>query len=127
MECWPPLGVLGNVWSMGDHDDGAAAPVQVVEQRQDLAARPADERAGGLVRQDERGIVDDRSGDRHPLLFASRELMGPMADTMAEPNSVERIPGSASPLRSGNRCIGERNLDVLEGAGSGQERWQLEY
>src|SRR5512139_706893 len=89
-------GVLRHVRRVGDHepvaegeqarregrdvvlvrhqDHGDAGAVLLLQQRHHLEARRRVERAGGLVGEDQLGVVDERAGDRHPLLLPAREL-----------------------------------------------------
>ena len=69
-----PLGVLGDVVFVGDHDDGLAGVVEPAEHLHDLVAGRGVEVAGRLVGQDDVGVVDQRPGDRHALLLAAGEL-----------------------------------------------------
>src|SRR5438128_11710700 len=101
---------LGDVDGVGDHDDRAALPIEILEQRQNLVARPAVESAGGLVSQNERRIVDDRTGDRDALLFAARQLMRPVIEAMAQAYPIECFSGEAAPLCPGHAGIAERQL-----------------
>src|SRR4051794_19750369 len=68
-----PLGVLGDVVLVGDQDDRLARVVEPAEHVHDLVARLGVEVAGRLVGQDDVGVVDQRAGDRHPLLLAAGE------------------------------------------------------
>jgi len=53
-----------------DHDDRPAAGRDRAQEAQNVRARFDVEVAGGLVGEHERGIVDERSGDREALLLA---------------------------------------------------------
>src|SRR5215207_1195854 len=57
-----------------DHDDRRAIGVQLVEQLDELAARPRVEVAGGLVGEHDRGSPQERPRDRHPLALATGKL-----------------------------------------------------
>jgi len=57
---------------VGDDHDGNSGRVQVLEDRHDLNARAAVERAGGFVRKNEDRIVDQRACNRHALLLPAR-------------------------------------------------------
>ena len=76
-----PLGVLGDVVFVGHHDDGLARLVEAFEHLHDLGRGHAVEVTGGLVGQDDVGVVDQAAGDRHALLLTAGELVG----TMVEP------------------------------------------
>src|SRR5205807_10629090 len=57
-----------------DLHDGRAARVDVAQQLEYPAGGPLVEIARRLVRQQNRWLVDERAGDRHPLLLAARQL-----------------------------------------------------
>jgi len=67
----PALRAVGHIHVMRDDDDCTPIPMQVFEQRQDLAAGLAVEGAGRLVCQNEGRVIHDRTGDRDALLFAA--------------------------------------------------------
>ena len=56
------------------HDGGAAPPVDVNQEIDDLVAGAAVEISGGFVRKQDRWIVRQRARDRDALLLAAREL-----------------------------------------------------
>src|SRR5262249_19194209 len=73
-EAQDSAGIASHVGLMGDHDDGDAVTVQVLEQGHDLHAGPRVESASGLVGQDEHRLIDERAGDGDTLLLAAGEL-----------------------------------------------------
>ena len=52
----------------------------VVERRLDRFLGAAVERAGGLVEDQDRRVLQQGAGDRHPLLLAARQLQPALAD-----------------------------------------------
>jgi len=58
---------------------------------EDLEALVRREVAGGLVREDDRGVGDDRPGDRDTLLLAAGELGRLMAEAIAEPEALVSV------------------------------------
>ncbi len=48
---------------------------------------------GGLVRQEQRWIVDERAGDRHPLLLSAGQLGGAMVGALLQPDAGEEFVG----------------------------------
>jgi hypothetical protein len=110
-----PLGMLGDVFFVGDHDDGLAGVVEPAQHVHDLLAGGGVEVAGGLVGEDDVRVVDQRSGDRHPLLLTAGELIGPVVQPVGEPDHpghVDRpllvlLREFAAPL------VGQGELDVL--------------
>src|SRR3954469_3459395 len=89
------------------HDDGRAGAVDPVEQPHDADAGRRVEVAGRLVRQQDRGPVDEGPGDRDPLLLAAGELVREAALLAGEADEVEhlrhgvrdRVPGLADHLQ----------------------------
>jgi hypothetical protein len=65
------VGLLGNVGIVGDHEDGVAGTVQFAEQADDDFFVGLIEIAGGLVGENELGLIDERAGDSHALLFTA--------------------------------------------------------
>ena len=64
--------------------------VELAEEIQDLVRALAIEIAGGLVRDEDLRIGDDRAGDRHALLLAAGELPGIMVFPALEAHDAER-------------------------------------
>ena len=70
--------------AQGGHDLGVVGghqhrDAELVDAQQELEDLPADERvevAGRLVGDDQPRVVDERPGDRRPLLLATRQLVG---------------------------------------------------
>ena len=58
------------------HDDGLIHLVQV---------------AGGLIREDQLRLVDQRSRNAHPLLLSTRELGWQMVKPVTESHAAQRI------------------------------------
>ena len=73
-----------------DHHDGHAAVVERLEGLHDFDARAAVEVAGWLVGEEQRGLIDERTGDGHALLLAAGELVRMMAGPSAQPDGFER-------------------------------------
>ena len=122
-----PLGVLGDLLLVGDHDERAARRVQVVEQVQHARGAGAVERAGGLVGQQQHRVRDDRARDRHALLLAARQLRRVVARPGAEPDQLQRGQRPPPALRGPDPGVGQRQLDVAERGGARDEVERLEH
>ena len=86
--------VLGDVGFVRDqHDGDAALDVQALEQAHHLDAGPRVEVAGGLVGEQDRRVVDQRARNRHALLLAARQLVGMMAEPIAEADGRQHLLG----------------------------------
>ena len=79
----------GHLTIVGDHDDRRALGVEHPEDVEDLGTGHGVEVAGGLVGEDHRRLGDDRSGDRHPLPLAARQLGRPVVEPVAEADPLE--------------------------------------
>jgi hypothetical protein len=66
----------GDLLFVSDQHNRASGIVQRTEQLHDLKAGGGIEVARGLIGKQDRGIVDQRPGDRDPLLLATGELTG---------------------------------------------------
>ena len=101
--------------------------VQLAEHLHDLLAGRAVEVAGGLVGQEDRGLVDQRAGDGDALALAARQLVGPVvhAVAQADPAAAPRWRGSRRSLRR-DAGVDQRQLDVVERRGAGQQVERLE-
>lgn len=64
--------------AVGD-DDGGSADHDAVEGLLDAFLGLGVEGAGGLVEEEDGGVLDNGSGDGNPLLLASRELHSPFS------------------------------------------------
>ena len=100
-----PRGKAGDIGLVRDEHDGDAGAVQVLEERHDLDARPAVERAGRLVGQDQDRVVD-RGRARWPRAVAGRPRAAPGDGRPGRPGPPRRAwPGIAAPAPwPGRRC-----------------------
>ncbi len=101
--------------------------VGVADEGQDLLAGPRVEVAGRLVGEDQGGIDHQRARDRHALHLAARELVGPMAAAVPEPDQVERRLHALAHVARAAAVEEERQRDVLLGGIGGQEVEELEH
>src|SRR5208282_3407025 len=92
------VGVLGDIVFVADQHDGVALLVQAVEQGHDLGAGLRVQVAGGLVGQDDGGIVDQRAGDGHTLPLAAGELVGLVHHAVGEIDGLQRRLGALDAL-----------------------------
>ena len=67
---------------MGDEDDGAALMGEFAEEVEDELAGVGVEVSGGLVGEDNLGVVDEGACDGDALLLAAGELVGPVLDAV---------------------------------------------
>ena len=81
---------LADLRVVGDQEEGLAVlSVELAEEREDLGRPLGVQVAGRLVGEDERRAVDERTGDRHPLLLAARQLGRPVVGAVGEADEGE--------------------------------------
>src|SRR3989454_7262339 len=79
------VGVGGGFRIVRDHDDGLSQLlVQLTQHLQHNFRIPGVQVAGGLIRQDDLGLVDDGASDGHALLFPAGKLGRAMAQAIAQ-------------------------------------------
>src|ERR1019366_2928203 len=87
-------GVLGDVGLVGNHHDRTTLIVQTREKGHQLRGGPRVKITRWLVGQDERRVRAHGSRDCHPLLLATRQLIGKVMETVAESHHSERDDGA---------------------------------
>ena len=98
---------------MGDEDDGAALPVELLEELQHLLARPGVQRAGGLIRHDDRGMGGDGPGDGDPLLLAAGHLGGIVPAPVGQAHPLQRLQRQLLPVDGIDAPVDEGQLHIL--------------
>ena len=102
---------FGQFRVVGDHDHQAVAG-HLLEQFHDLDAGLAVQRAGGLVRQQNVRVVDQRAGDGHPLHLAAGQLVGQLVDVLAQAHLLQRRDGAAAALGTRHAGDGQRQFHI---------------
>ena len=105
------LGEGGHLGVVGDHDDGVAVAVEVLEELGDDLLVGGVEVAGGLVGEQDGWVVDEGAGDADALLFAAGELAGQVLGAGGEADAFEGGAGFGL-VGHGVEVLGEH--DVLE-------------
>src|ERR1700722_3921777 len=75
---------------VSDHKDGVAFAMKLAEQADDGFLVGLVEIAGGLVGEDQLGMIDQRASDGDTLLLAAGKLRWEMADAAGESGTGER-------------------------------------
>lgn len=103
--------LLGQLRVVGDHDH---QPVlcHLLEQLHDLDAGLAVQRAGGLVRQQDIRIVDQRTGNGNALHLAAGHLAGVLMQLIAQPHLLQRLGGAALALCARDAGNGQGQLHI---------------
>ena len=100
LEVQRPLGALGGVRIVRDHDDRLAVlAVERLQQVEDLVAGLAIEVAGRLVAEQQRRVGDDRARDADALLLAAGELPRVVLGAVGEADDLQRDARRASAAR----------------------------
>src|SRR6266550_6718542 len=88
--------------------------MQLGEGLQHLAAGLGIEIARWLVGHEDRGLADERAGDRDALALAPRQLVGTVADAGRQPEPLEQLEraGTTLPTRHSATVL-ERQRDIL--------------
>ena len=97
---------------MGDDHEGRAVLVELVEQVEDDLFVGFVQVAGGLVGQQQLGVVDEGAGHAHALLLAAGELARQVCGAVGQADAVEGLEGF---LLVGHRVVVLGDHDVLEG------------
>src|SRR3970282_313398 len=101
------------------------AAFQLVEDREDLFARRRVQVPRRLVGEDDRRLIHERPGDRHPLALSAGELVGTRPDPVAEVDALERLPRALRSLFRADAPVHQWKLDVPKGARAREEMKRL--
>ena len=98
------------------HQRQADSVDQCAQQLHDSLAGLAVEVAGRLIGKQERRRADERAGNRDALLFAARQLSGPMRAPVTQADDLERPRDAFGDLALTYSREGERQRNVFLGA-----------
>src|SRR5216684_6010215 len=108
------MSIHGVALRMRDLNDGGAGVVEALEELHDFIALRGVQVAGGLVGEDELGILDDRARDAHELLLAAGKLVGEEIFLAHDIEAVQGVADQADALFVRNVFVGERDFEVLK-------------
>ena len=108
-----PLGVAGGLGGVGDHEDGLALGVDLLEEGEEAVGGPAVQGPGGLVGQDDPGLGDEGPGHRHPLLLAAGDLVGELPQQLLQPQPPGQGRQALGHLRVGLSRQHQGQQDVI--------------
>ena len=111
---------------MRDHNDQLVAR-DLFEDLHDLHARSRIKRTRRLVCQQDLGIVDQRTGNRHTLHLSARHLVGALVDLVAKSHAFKRVNGALASFGLGNAREGQGKLYVRQHRLVGDEVVVLEH
>ena len=81
---------------------------------------------GGLVRQDDGGIVHQGAGDGDALALTAGQLVGLVVHALPEFDRLQRLHGALLALGGGRSVVDQGQLDVVQGGGPGEQVEGLE-
>jgi hypothetical protein len=103
--------MLGDILFVRYQNNGFAFAIEFLKKRQDFLAGSAVEIPGGLVGENQNGVVDEGPRDGHALLLAAGKFIGPVVHPFAQTYALQRTLGR---LRSiANARVNHRQFDVL--------------
>ena len=103
--------LLGQLRVVGDHDHQTVLG-NFLQQLHHLNACLTVQRTGGLVRQQDAGIVHQCTGNGHALHLAAGHLAGVLVQLIAQPHLGQCFGGAAAALGLGDAGNGQRQLYV---------------
>ena len=117
---------LGQLRVVGDH---AHQPVtcHLLEQLHHLKAGLAVQCAGGLVCQQDIGVVHQRTGNGYPLHLPAGHLAGALVQLVAQPHLLQSLGGTAAALGLGNARDSQCQLHVAQHGLVGDQVIALEH
>jgi len=121
-----PLRAVRHVVIMGDHNNGHPLLIQVMQQFQDARAGARVQVSSGLVRQKDRGLIDERPGDADTLLLATGKLGGEVVGPVCQPNAIKRRAGAFVPVAAIAR-VQERQFHIGDCGGAWKQVVGLEH
>src|SRR5690606_35584428 len=105
------VGTGGGPRIVGDHDDGLAVVVdRGPQQSQHLATAGGVEVAGGLVRDDDVRVRDERAGDGDTLLLAARELVRTVVQAVGQSQPVDDATDESAVDRPSGQLRGQEDV-----------------
>src|SRR5207237_5687519 len=110
----PAVPPLEQAAVVGGHDHGGAPRVCVEEELQDAVGQRGIEVSGGLIREQDGGLVHQRASDGHALLFASGEPPRQAGRFVRETHLIEAPAGALADVRVGGAQHLERVPHVLQ-------------
>lgn len=105
------LGEAGHLGVVGDHDDGVAVAVEVLEEVGDDLLVGGVEVSGGFVGEEDGRVVDEGASDADALLLSAGEFAGEVAGAITEAYAGESLAGFGF-VGHGVEVLGEH--DVFE-------------
>ena len=110
---------------VGDHHHGDAhAPVDVLDEPEDIPGGLGIQGGGGLIAQQDFGVAGQGPGDGDPLLLPAGELGGVGVRLVGQAHDVQQLPGPLLPVRLARPGDLHGEADVFQ-AGALHEQVEL--
>ncbi len=107
---------------MGDEQDRLAVALKLAKEFHHLVAAARVERPGGLIGEQERGIIDQGPRNRDALLLAAAQTSRVATGDVCDAELVQQLPGAA---RRGIALQLRGDKDVLERGQVGEQVEEL--
>ena len=120
------LRARGELRIVGDHHDGGALRVDLLEQLHHAARHQRVEVAGRLVGQQQARLAGQRARDRHALLLAAGQLGRVVLHARAQAHAGQRLLDAAPALGGVEAAVAQRHVDVVEQVEVGDQVEALE-
>ena len=117
---------FGDVVFVGDQDDSVAVGLQAIHQGHDFVSGLGVEVAGGFVGEDDRRTVYEGAGDGDSLALSAGKFVGFVHHAGFHADRCQRVFGALHALFAGDAGVNQRQLDVVQGGGAGQQIESLE-
>ena len=122
-----PPGVRRDVRLVRDEDDGPPLIVQLLERSQHDLARLRIEITGRLVGQDDRGVIDERTGDSDALDLPAGQLIGQVkVALLVHTDRGQRVTRGDFAFDEADPGVNERQGHVPEHGGPREQVERLE-
>jgi membrane peptidoglycan carboxypeptidase len=121
-----PFGAVGDLVVVGDHQDGQALGVQLVDGRQDLVGGLGVEVAGGLVAKQQARLGCQGARDGDALALTARQGRRQGVEAVAEVDQFELLAGDRFALAARDALVDQGHGDVLGRRAVGHEVEGLE-
>ena len=107
-----PVGiVLRQLRIVGNHDH-QPVPGHFLQKLHDLHAGFRIQRAGGFIRQQNVRVIDQRTGNGHPLHLSAGHLIRLFMKLIAQSHILQSLGGSSPSFCSGNTGDGQRQFHI---------------
>ena len=104
-----------------EKDRQPALLVQPLKRVQNLHTRPRVQIAGGLIRQQDRRIVDQRAGYGHALLLSAGKLRGVVIGAFFQAQQAKRLESPPGALLALHARIDQRQFHIFVSRRAGQQ------